>query len=127
MKKSKQFAVSPQFPLSLFHKNKRWFFKSSVSAFLTSSYRLDQNYPPKPSGWELKTCYDFYLSSSPISKLMAHCVFSLFFYFSPLPWAKHCYYKNKSIEIPVLTKFGESCTHEKKHLCFSLWKWARWK
>lgn len=35
---------------------------------------------------------------------------SLFF---PL-WAKHCCYKNKNSEIPVLTKFGNSRTHEKK-------------
>lgn len=108
-----------------FHKNKRWFFKVPVSALFDILIWVWPNNWPNPSGRKLKICCDFHPSLPVLSPNQWQIVLfpdSLFF---PL-WAKHCCYKNKNSEIPVLTKFGNYCTHEKKSL-FLLGKLAKRK
>lgn len=48
-KKHESFAASPQFPLFLFHKNKRWTFKVRVSALFDILLCSCPNYWPRPS------------------------------------------------------------------------------
>lgn len=107
--------------LLLSTKTKGDFSRSLYQHYLTSSSGFDQitDQIPQDEYWK------FVMISTPHSqcclsvngKLSVFPV-SLFF---PL-WAKHCCYKNKNSEIPVLTKFGNSHTHE-KNLCFSLGNW----
>lgn len=127
--KMKHFAVSPQFPLSFFsHKNKRWFFKVPVSALfdILIWVGLDQitDQIPQDENWK------FVVISTPNSQsgLLVNGKLSFFpvSLFFPL-WPKHCCYKNKNSEIPVLTKVGNSCTHEKKKSLFLFGKLAKWK
>lgn len=82
--KMKHFAVSPQFPLSFSHKNKRWFFKVPVSALFDILTWVWPNNSANPSAWKSEICCDYHHSPpSPVSKSMASRLFSLFLYPHP--------------------------------------------
>lgn len=76
------------------HKNKRWFFKVSVSALLDILIWVWPNNWPNPSGWKSKICCDFHPSAPVLSPSQWQIVsFPSFFTFLP-PRAKHSCYKN---------------------------------
>lgn len=104
------------------HKNKRWFFKVLVSALFDILLWVWPNNWPNPSGGKWKICCDFHLSAPVLSPGQWQIVSFPSFFIFPLYGQNTAAIKTKNSEIPVLTKVGNSCTHE-KNLCFSLGNW----